>query len=153
MNKSQEKIRQIESQQQNVDVNSTENEDTELISGKVSEFARDNISENASEDAKTSQTAKKSDEEVKQDKVDLREKLLEKAPSEKIMIAQIKVELTKERKKLEKQVGKLKYSKKYDLFEDALRALRAIVRQIEELAEIGLEAIKDLWLKVVLKFS
>lgn len=151
MNDSQEKIRQLENQSPNTDIKVEENEGAELISGKVSEFARENISENASETSKTTQTShKKTEEEVKQEKVDLRAKLLEKAPSEKIMIAQITVELTKERTKLEKQLQK---AKKPDLFEDTLRALRAVVRQIEELTIMGIEAIKDLWLKIVLKFS
>lgn len=151
MNDSQEKIRQLENQSPNTDVKVEENDGAELISGKVSEFARENISENTSETAKSGQQSRaKTEDEVKQEKVDLREKLLEKAPSEKIMIAQITVELTKERTKLEKQLRK---AKKPDLFEDTLRALRAVVRQIEELATTGIEALKDLWLKIVLKFS
>lgn len=145
----QEKIGQLENQSPNTDIRVEESEEAELISGKVSEFARDNIAENASESAKTSQKPQTSDEE-REEKLSIREKLLEKAPSEKIMISQIKIELSKEKSKLEKQLRK---AKKPDVFEETLKALRAVVRQIEELARMGLEAIQDLWLKVVLKFS
>lgn len=131
-------------------VESTDQLDDSLdLSNKVSEIAGENISENQSSKAQAS----KGDAKKKEDETPLRERLLEKAPKAQVMRAQIERELIKEKQMLESEFKKVRNSKKYHLIAQVLSDLRAVIRQISELAELSLEALRELWLKVVMKFS
>jgi hypothetical protein len=122
-------------------------DETGLFSGEVSEIAKDNASENKAQSAgqkgQTQQTAQKKD----------KERLLATAPKELLMRSEVKQVLLKKKEELESDVQKYKRKQNYHLLSEAIAQLRAVIHQLEELAQAGYEALKEIWLRVVHKFA
>lgn len=133
-------------------------DETGLVSGEVSEIAKDNASEN-----KAMAAGKKGDDDTSNatkekkalvdlsDRMALRDRLLATAPKEADMRKEIKQELLKKKESLESDVKKYKHN--YALLSEAVSQLRAVVRQLNEIAHASYEALKDIWLKVVHRFA
>lgn len=133
-------------------------EETGLVSGEVSEIAKNNASEN-----KAMAAGKKGDDDTSNatkekkalvdlsDRLALRDRLLATAPKESEMRKEIKQELLKKKESLESDVKKYKHN--YALLSEAVSQLRAVVRQLNEIAHASYEALKDIWLKVVHRFA
>lgn len=134
-------------------------EETGLVSGEVSEIAKDNASENKAQaqgkkgdDDDTSNATKEKKAQVDlSDRMALRERLLAAAPQESAMRNEVKQVLLKKKEALEKDVKKYKHN--YAMLSDAMAQLRAVVRQLQELAHASYEALKEVWLKVVHRFA
>lgn len=134
-------------------------EETGLVSGEVSEVAKDNASENKaqsqgkkSDDDGTSNATKEKNALVDMsDRLALRDRLLANAPEEKVMRSEVKRELMKKKESLESDVKKYKHN--YAMLSEAVAQLRAVIRQLNEIAHASYEALKDIWLKVVHRFA
>lgn len=129
--------------------------ETGIVEGRVSEIAKDEASEQFQDGSKKSTT--KDDKKVKQldlsEREALREKLLKNAPKEDIMREEIKEVLLKRKETLEADVAKYSRKKDYRLLSSAIMQLRLVIRQIEELARVSYEALKEVWLKVLHRFA
>lgn len=135
-------------------------EETGLVSGEVSEIAKDNASENKAQaqgkkgDDDTSNATKEKKAQVDlSDRMALRERLLAAAPQESVMRNEVKQVLLKKKESLENDVKKYSRKRNYALLSDAVAQLRAVVHQLQELAHAGYEALKEVWLKVVHRFA
>lgn len=130
--------------------------ETEFVEGKVSEIAKERPSETQPSSQKTSQpppAAQKVQKSDLSDRLALREQLLKLAPSFPVMRKQVEKVLIKRKEKLEKDVKRYRRKRNYHLLSLAIMQLRAVVRQLEELAKASYEALKDIWLKVVHRFA
>lgn len=133
--------------------------DSELdtVEGKISEIAKEDASENQGDSSGARSNQNSSNTGSAQTQLDertlLREKLLKTAPS----APQIRHELTQilldKRTRLEGDIRTLSRKKEYDLLSQAVAQLRAVIRQIELVAQASLEILKEIWLKVVHKFA
>lgn len=136
------------------EVREDELEETGEFSNKVSEVAKDNISEQKSgsagqkSQAQDQKTAKQPD---LSDRLALRERLLATAPKESVMRSQVREVLLKEKVELEKEVKKHKHN--YHLMSEAMAKLRAVMKQLQDLANASYELLQDIWLKVVHRFA
>ncbi len=83
----------------------------------------------------------------------LRERLLKTAPAPKQMSSEVKSVLTKEKKRLESQIRMLSKKRSFHVLSKAIAELRAIVHQIESLAQVSLQRLQELWLKWVHQLS
>lgn len=133
-------------------------EETGLVSGEVSEIAKDNASENKAQaqgkkgDDDTSNAQKEQKAQVDlSDRMALRDRLLATAPQESAMRNEVKHVLLKKKEALEQDVKKYKHN--YALLSDAMMQLRAVVKQLAALAHASYEALKETWLKVVHRFA
>ena len=132
--------------------------ETGLISGEVSEIAKDSASENKAQgqgskgddDTSNASKEKKALTDLS-DRLALRDRLLATAPQESAMRKEIKQELLKKKESLEKDVKKYKHN--YAMLSEALAQLRLVVKQLQDLAHASYEALKDIWLKVVHRFA
>lgn len=129
---------------------------TELVEGRISEIAGENVSENQpASQSKSSGAAQ--DDNVKVDELteraQLRERLLQSAPKEPEMRRQIKAVLLKKRDMLEGHIRKYKGDKDYYLLSLAISQLRAVIRQLEIVAKASFEILREVWLKVVHNFA
>lgn len=123
---------------------------TEGFEGRVSETARASASEN--QGVKTQGKAQTQIKDLKTDLSDrsaLRERLLKAAPQEPQMRSQIREVLKKKKVKLESTVKKYSRKRNYPLMERTIMELRRVVHQLEELAQMTYERMKEFWLKVV----
>ncbi|MFA6024697.1 MAG: hypothetical protein WC777_05890 [Candidatus Gracilibacteria bacterium] len=135
-------------------------EESGLISGEVSEIAKDGASENKAhgqgskgdDDTSNVQKEKKHLEEMG-DRMALRERLLAAAPKESAMRSEVKQVLLQKKASLESDVKKYSRKQNYRLLSDAVAQLRLVVHQLQEIAEASYEALKEVWLKVVHKFA
>lgn len=132
--------------------------ETGLVSGEVSEIAKDSASENKAQgqgkkgDDDTSNATKEKKALVDlSDRLALRDRLLATAPKESEMRREIKQELLKKKESLESDVKKYKHN--YVMLSEAVAQLRAVIRQLNELAHASYEALKEVWLKVVHRFA
>ncbi len=130
--------------------------ETDMVEGRVSEIAQ----EKAGEQSAQSSGKKVQKEEKKKvpqadlsDRMALRKKLLEAAPALTVMRSQVKKILVARKENLESAVAKHRRKRNYRLLSMAIMELRLVVRQIEELARAGYDALKEIWLKVVHKFA
>lgn len=133
-------------------------EETGLVSGEVSEIAKDSASENKSQgqgkkgdDDTSNATKEKKALTDLSDRMALRERLLATAPKESEMRKEIKQELLKKKESLEYDVKKYKHN--YAMLSEAVAQLRAVIRQLNEIAHASYEALKEVWLKVVHRFA
>lgn len=135
-------------------------EETGLVSGEVSEIAKDNVAESKAQtqgkkgDDDTSNATKEKKAQVDlSDRMALRERLLATAPRESAMRNEVKQVLLKKKESLENDVKKYSRKRNYALLSDAVAQLRAVVHQLQELAHASYEALKEVWLKVVHRFA
>lgn len=133
-------------------------EETGLVSGEVSEIAKDSASENKAQgqgkkgdDDTSNATKEKKALADLSDRMALRERLLATAPKESEMRKEIKQELLKKKESLESDVKKYKHN--YAMLSEAVAQLRAVIRQLNEIAHASYEALKEVWLKVVHRFA
>ncbi len=128
--------------------------ETGMVSGEISEVAKDNSSENKA--AASGQKSQAQDQKAApavdlSDRLALRDRLLATAPKESVMRGQIKEELLKEQLVLQKEVKKNKHN--YALLSEAMAKLRAVVKLLEDVRHASYELLKDIWLRVVHKFA
>src|SRR3989344_7592186 len=122
------------------------------VEGKVSELVKESageeikVSGGGQDDGAARQTV---NDEMKDDRAALKAKLLKNAPPEKVMRSEIETVLIRKKEKLESKVKKYRRKRNYHLLSLAVMQLRLVVRQLEEVAKAGYEALKDIWLKVV----
>lgn len=133
-------------------------QETGLISGEVSEIAKDSASENKAQgqgkkgDDDTSNATKEKNALADiSDRLALRDRLLATAPQESDMRKEVKKELLKKKESLESDVKKYKHN--YAMLSEAMAQLRAVIRQLNEIAHASYEALKEVWLKVVHRFA
>lgn len=132
----------------------TLNTETGMVSGEISEIAKDNASENkagATGQKSQAQDQKKVAAPDLSDRLALRDRLLATAPKEAVMRGQIKQELLKQKVALQKEVTKNK--RNYALLSEAMAKLRAVVKLLEDVRHASYELLKDIWLKVVHRFA
>ncbi len=132
--------------------------ETGLVSGEVSEIAKEGASENKAQgqgkkgdDDTSNATKEKKQLADLDDRMALRERLLATAPQESTMRKEVKLELLKKKESLESDVKKYKHN--YAMLSEAVAQLRMVVKQLQELAHASVEALKEIWLKVVHKFA
>lgn len=132
--------------------------ETGLVSGEVSEIAKDSASENKGQgqgkkddDDTSNATKEKKQLADMDDRLALRERLLATAPQESVMRKEVKQELLKKKESLESDVKKYKHN--YAMLSEAVAQLRLVVKQLQELAHASVEALKEIWLKVVHRFA
>ncbi|MEK9160268.1 MAG: hypothetical protein AAB383_06100 [Patescibacteria group bacterium] len=133
-------------------------EETGLVSGEVSEIAKDSASENKAQgqgkkgdDDTSNATKEKKALTDLSDRLALRDRLLATAPQESAMRKEVKHELLKKKESLERDVKKYKHN--YALLSEAVAQLRLVVKQLQDLAHASYEALKEVWLKVVHRFA
>lgn len=128
--------------------------ETGLVSGEISEIAKDGTSENkagATGQKSQAQDQKKVAQPDLSDRLALRDRLLATAPKESVMRVQIKEVLLKEKEALQKEVKKHKHN--YALLSEAMAKLRAVVKLLEDIRHASYELLKDIWLKVIHRFA
>lgn len=129
----------------------------DVVEGKVSEIAREKASEDqgSSSDPRVNQNSSNSNsaQSSLDERTQLREKLLKTAPSVPQMRSEVTQVLLNKRTRLEGDIRNLSGRKEYDLLSQAVAQLRAVVRQLEIVAQASLEILKEIWLKVVHKFA
>ena len=122
---------------------------------KVREMASSRAAQNASgqkgddDDQQQKQVKQKSPAALAKDRELLKARLLKAAPTPTRMKQEIRRELEKKQEKLEVNIKKLRRKKDNHGLSLAVMQLRAVVRDIESLARISLERLRDLWLKLV----
>ncbi len=136
--------------------NDTLGEEVGLVGEQVSEVA----TENASEQGKGSQAqgSKKDDGQKKKpsaldERLMLRERLLEQAPPVHRMRNEVESVLISKKNHLESNIRSLRRGKEYDLLSQAVSELRKVVHQIQLAAHASYEVLKEIWLRVVHKFA
>lgn len=133
--------------------------DSELdtVEGKVSEISKEGASENKGDSSSARSSQSNGSAQSIQPDLDertlLREKLLKMAPSTPQMRSEVTQVLLSKRIRLEGDIRTLSRKKEYDLLSQAVAQLRAVVRQLEIVAQASLEILKEIWLKVVHKFA
>jgi len=129
--------------------------EAEGVEGRVAEIAKTSAGEKAITDKKGTSTQITPAEEEKnlQERAVLREQLLKNAPPMREMRQEITKELTTQKIKLESDYREFKRHKDYHMLSSALSQLRKVIREMNEVAKAGLEALKELWLRIVHKFS
>lgn len=131
-------------------------EETGLISGEVSEIAHDNASENGAgskaqkDDDNSNAIKEKQALALLDDRMALRQRLLEKAPSEDPMRKEVKEVLLRRKESLEHEIKKNKHN--YLLLSEAVAQLRTVIRELKELAHASYDVLKEIWLRVVHSF-
>jgi len=131
------------------------NETAEMVEGKVSEVApsvRNKATGQPPTKTQKKDQSKRTDQKLT-DRELLRARLLEQAPKEKLMKSEVRQVLEKEKIKLEGDIEKFRKKKQYHHLSAALMKLRAVMREIEKLARMSIEQLKETWLKVVHKFA
>lgn len=132
-------------------------DETGLVSGEISEIAREQSSENGTgsktqkNDDSSNATKEKKALELMDDRMALREKLLLNAPVESAIKQEIKEVLLKRKENLEKDIKKHKHN--YAMLSETVAQLRAVVRELKIIANASYEALKEIWLAVVHKFA
>ncbi len=127
-----------------------------LVKGDVAETAKAALSENQGDVATVSDDSSaqtQDDSAVKQDREALKKHLLANAPSENAMRSQVVRVLEKQKETLESEVKKHRRKRDYHLMSVAIMQLRLVVHQLEEVAKASIEALRDMWIKVVHKFA
>lgn len=119
------------------------------IEAKVSELVGEDISNDLPAKSSTTQAQ---DDRKAEEKLSFREQLLRNAPEEKVMRAQVVAKLKKDKAILERGLSKISGSKNFDLTEEVLRELRALIREIHRVLSLSYEALKLVWLRVVHNF-
>lgn len=128
---------------------------TELVEGRINEVAP-NLSEKASSQNPQSQQqtqTTRTDDPALTDREVLRKRLLSQAPKETLMRAEVRTVLEKEVQKLEGDIASFRRKRQYHLLSAAVMRLRIAMKQLEELARLGLEQLKEAWLRVVHHFA
>lgn len=127
-----------------------------LVASQVSEVAKENASEQSKggqgQGSKTVQDQKKKEEHL-DERMLLRERLLENAPNTPLMRREVESVLLTKKSRLESSIGKLNRGKEYELLSRTIAELRQVVHQIELVAHASYELLKDIWLRVVHKFA
>ncbi|MBI4127345.1 hypothetical protein HY463_01410 [Candidatus Peregrinibacteria bacterium] len=119
----------------------------EAVEGRVSEIAKEGVSEDRSQSA---QSSAQGEEELLQRKATLRETLLESAPSEREMRKEVLGKLSEQKTALLKKFAGID-SRNFNLLEDTLRELRKVIRTMQLAAVSSLEALQEMWLQIVHK--
>ncbi|MFA4815537.1 MAG: hypothetical protein WC653_05630, partial [Candidatus Gracilibacteria bacterium] len=123
------------------------------------EIAKDNASENKAQAQGKKKDDSSDDAQAKKNPIDvgdrmaLRERLLAAAPKESLMRNEVKQVLLQKKEVLESDVKKYTRKRNYALLSNAIAQLREVVKQLQELAHAGYEALKDMWLNVVHRFA
>lgn len=129
--------------------------ETGLIEGRVSEIATTSADEKqAISRGQAGQQVSSTDrDEMASDREELRLKLLENAPEIPEMKRQITKKLINKREDLRSDYKKLKRSKDYSRLSMAIMRLRKAIREIEIVARLSIEALREMWLRVVHNFA
>lgn len=133
--------------------------DSELdtVEGRISEIAKEGASENQGDSSGTRPNQNGSNVNSIQSTLDeralLRDKLLKTAPPAFQMRREVTQILLNKRARLEGDIRALSRKKEYALLSQAVAQLRAVIRQLEMVAQASLEILKEIWLKVVHKFA
>ena len=139
--------------------NASVNVEAAMTSSEVSEIAKSAI-----EDAGTAQGgvgqvqaqddgSTGDDDQTREGRDALRERLLMQAPSEPVMRSEVRKKLVEKRESLENEVKKYKAKRNHHASSIAIMKLRLVLRQLEDLASTTYEALKSLWLNVVHNFA
>lgn len=129
---------------------------SEGVVEKVSELAQEKPGENQSSAQSKGQSAQKDQKKPQadfSDRMALRERLLKNAPKPTEMRSQVKKILLREHSRLQSDLRK--YSRKNDFHMMGLVfiKLRAVVREIAEVAHASYDLLKEIWLRVVHHFA
>ena len=141
-------------------VHSVESSDApiEAVSGmeKVKEMAQNSASQDlkggSSQQDPQDQEQKKTDA-LKGDRALMKERLLKNAPREPKMRQEVEKVLIKERDRLESDIKRHRRKKDYYGLSLAIMQLRAVMRDLKDLAKASYDNLKNTWLKVVHKFA
>ncbi len=135
-------------------------ETLKTVDGKVSEIAKKSPSESSSASSYGQGNSKHGSQGYKGDgsvaiteRELLRTKLLKSAPSASVMKAQVRKVLKKEQAKLEEDMNKFRRKGQYHHMNITLMRLRRLARQIQEIALLSIEQLKEMWLRVVHNFA
>lgn len=120
------------------------------IEGKVSEIAKESVTEESQVTAKGDGSKKQQgDDSTKDAKAVLITKLLQNAPKEEKMRKQVQRALEDRKYKLENDIKKHQRRREYHLLSIAIMQLRMVVHQLEMLAKASYDQLKNLWLKFI----
>ncbi|MFT7184209.1 MAG: putative RNase H-like nuclease [Oceanicoccus sp.] len=125
----------------------------ELVEGKVSEVAPNIQAKASGQNSNQKKAQKKQDDTQLPEREILRNKLLAQAPKERVMKAEVKKVLRKERDKLEASIENYRKKKQYHLLSAAIMRMRVVMKELASLARASAKQVKTMWLKVVHKFA
>lgn len=133
----------------------TLDDEAELVGGRVSEIAHENLAESSASSGQKKQSSNSGKKPVVDltDRLALRDRLLAHAPKPVVMRKEVEKILLQEKERLIADVNRLKRKKSYHLLSRALMQLRKVIRQLEDLARASYEALKEIWLRVVHGFA
>ncbi len=126
------------------------------IEGKVAEIAQSGPSNSQSGTGDTTaqqNSAKQGATALTEDREALKQRLLQHAPAEPKMKAEVEAALLAQKEDLEEKIVTFSRKHSYHQLSMAIMRLREVIRQLEELAQMSYEALKELWLKAVHKFA